>query len=145
MNWKATSLESGERLTDTTAKPCVTITQAEFDRAGIENRNLQAVKPVLSIEDGGDTMTIDAQVDSDTLVVVNQAYAPGWRATIDGDPAPVVRVNAVQMGVYPTRVGKVEIRLTFHPPGLRAGIVLTLVGLALCLPLLARTRRRLPA
>jgi hypothetical protein len=37
--------------------------------------------------------------DGPCLVVVARPWAPGWRATVDGEPAPLVRANLAGLGV----------------------------------------------
>ncbi|MGE0790375.1 MAG: hypothetical protein AB7S26_32160 [Sandaracinaceae bacterium] len=63
---------------------------------------------------------------SDGVVVVEEAFYPGWVATVDGAPTPVLRANgfvrAVRVGP-----GRHEIRMVFAPPdGRRLRVVLAL-------------------
>jgi membrane protein YfhO len=67
------------------------------------------------------------------LIVLNDDWAPGWSVSVDGHPAPVVRVNDVMRGVdVPT--GDHLVAWHYTVPGLREGAILA--GLALVLLLL---------
>ena len=64
------------------------------------------------------------------LLVVSESYHAGWQASVDGQPAPVLRVNGDFFGcVVPA--GKHEVRLDFHPASLRYGKYLSLASLIL--------------
>jgi Bacterial membrane protein YfhO len=64
------------------------------------------------------------------LVVLNDAWAPGWTVRIDGHPAPIIRVNDVMRGVD-VPVGDHRIAWHYKVPGLREGLVIT--GIAVLL------------
>jgi hypothetical protein len=76
------------------------------------------------------------------LAVLHVPRAPGWRAFIDGRAAPIVVADLAAMGVV-VADGEHEVRWQYTPPGLAAGIALTLLGLAGCVVLsLSSPRRR---
>lgn len=80
----------------------------------------------------------------DALLVLSHTWAPGWRATVDGRPAPVLRTNGLVLGV-PVPAGDHVVRVSFRPPGLIPGAFVSLVSLAALIvagPVVARTRRR---
>ena len=74
------------------------------------------------------------------LAVFDEQYDRGWSATVDGRPAPVLRAN-LNMRAIAVEPGSHSIVLEYSPPGLRAGVVATLVS-ALALLALALVRRR---
>ena len=55
------------------------------------------------------------------LVVVAQPWAPGWRATVDGERAPLVRTNVAGLGVV-TTAGRHSITFEYHPWSWRGGV-----------------------
>jgi hypothetical protein len=59
--------------------------------------------------------------------VINDAWAPGWTATVDGADAPVARADALVRAV-PVGAGDHEIVWTYRAPWLRAALIAT--GLA---------------
>jgi MYXO-CTERM domain-containing protein len=71
-------------------------------------------------------------------LVLSEGYYPGWRASIDGREAPVVRVNVMMRGVA-LPAGEHEIEFRFRSRSIEAGAALSLAGLALLVAL----RRRL--
>ena len=75
------------------------------------------------------------------LLVFNESYDTGWRASVDGRPASICRVNAVVQGVA-VPPGRHTLRFAYHPPGLRAGCAWTVAGL-LALILAGWATRRL--
>lgn len=66
------------------------------------------------------------------LLVVSESFHPGWQATVDGRPEPVVGVNADFLGCL-VGPGAQQLVLEFRPASLRAGKLVTYVGLALLL------------
>jgi hypothetical protein len=63
------------------------------------------------------------------LLVLNDAFAPGWSALVDGRPAEIVRTNALVRGVWMTP-GSHEVRFLYRTPGLAVGWALALAGAA---------------
>ena len=77
------------------------------------------------------TLTIRADSACPGLLVVNQSWAPGWTATIDGQPAPILRTNFLARGVA-LPAGRHKIRFVYAPRSFTIGLILTIVtGLAL--------------
>jgi hypothetical protein len=64
------------------------------------------------------------------MLVFNEAYDLGWRATVDGSPVSIHRVNAVFQGVE-VPAGRHEVRFRYLPPGLKLGALLSCVALGL--------------
>jgi len=65
--------------------------------------------------------------DGPAVLVVRSSFARGWRASVDGQPARVLRANGKHCAV-PLPGGPHEVRLEYRPPGLRAGIALTFLA-----------------
>jgi hypothetical protein len=83
---------------------------------------------------------LSAKLPAEGILVVFESFEKGWRATIDGRPAPVFRANAAFLGVRLTR-GEHVVRFEYRPRGLAEGLALAAVG-AFALVVWAR---RLPA
>jgi len=80
------------------------------------------------------------------LVVLNDAWALGWRVRVDGREAGEVRVNETMRGVV-VGAGVHEVEWRYRVPGLRVGAMLALVAVVVTLGLglsaaRFRTRRR---
>lgn len=64
------------------------------------------------------------------LAVFVEQYDRGWRATVDGQPAKLLRANLV-MRALPLAAGTHRIALAYHTPGLAAGGIISLLCLLL--------------
>jgi hypothetical protein len=79
------------------------------------------------VEDTPGSTRIEVQAAEPALLVLNDAWAPGWSATVDGTSAEVLRANWVVRAVtVPTGSHRVEFR--YHTPGLRVGWFVALLG-----------------
>ncbi len=77
------------------------------------------------------------------VLVVSDSWYPGWRATVDGQPVPMLRANLLFRAVA-LPAGVHDVIFEFKPTGGRAGLVIALVaGLVLfALVVVALIRRR---
>jgi hypothetical protein len=75
---------------------------------------------VSTIRWGTNTVDVHATVDRPGVLVVSQAWFPGWTATVDGRAAPVVRVDGLVQGV-PVGPGRHRVELSYRAPGLAVG------------------------
>jgi hypothetical protein len=85
-------------------------------------------------------LTID--VPRAMVLVVSATWTPGWQATVDGQPAGVLRVDSSLLGVALTP-GVHHVQLTFAPPAFTIGVVVTAIT-GLAGGLLIATRKRRP-
>jgi hypothetical protein len=81
----------------------------------------------------------EAEADGRGLLVIRASFARGWRATVDGLPAPVLRANAKHMAV-PLPPGRHRVELRYRAPGWTAGLTITALA-ALGTAALALQRR----
>jgi hypothetical protein len=71
-----------------------------------------------------DTIRLQVTAPADGYVRVLEAYDPGWRATLNGFPIPIVPANMMYMAVrVPTGTHKME--LNYHTPGRTVGLFLS--------------------
>src|SRR5437899_2821620 len=63
------------------------------------------------------------------FVVLADNYMPGWEATVDGQPRPVLLADAFARAVY-VEAGIHEIEFRYHPRSLAIGLGLSLAALA---------------
>ncbi len=84
---------------------------------------------------------LDVRGEGPGLLVATDAWDPGWSAEVDGTPAPIVRVNHIQMGVA---VGPGLRRVVFRhrARGLSAGVLLSFLGFGLLAVAAWRQRAR---
>ena len=84
---------------------------------------------------------IQARGAQPALVVVAESWFPGWKARVDGAPAPVVQADGSFLGV-PVDAGDHLVTLEYHRPGTAvAGRLLTAATLLLVAGLAIRRRR----
>jgi hypothetical protein len=88
------------------------------------------------------TVTLQAQTRERSVVVLNDAAAPGWSVTVDGHPRPALRVDDVMRGVI-VPAGTHQVRWHYTVPGLKLGLLISaLSALGLLGAALALTRAR---
>lgn len=83
---------------------------------------------VRSYSRGGEYV-FDAAMRSEGWVVISSTAWKGWRATIDGRPAPLHRANAAFLAVLVPR-GQHRVRLHYLPGSFVAGAAISLVALS---------------
>jgi hypothetical protein len=75
------------------------------------------------------SVTLQARLARPAYVILLERYDPNWQATVDGRPAPVLRVNQFFRAVY-AGAGFHEIRFDYRQHGLRSGAIISLLTLA---------------
>jgi hypothetical protein len=75
------------------------------------------------------------------LLVLTDAWYPGWKASVDGAPAPLRRVNWHFMGVE-VGPGEHDVRFDYRPRGIGAAAVVSALSLLALAGVLARGGRR---
>jgi len=82
----------------------------------------------LSIEEvRPERIVIHANAASDALLVLNERWAPGWYARLDGKPAPLVQADTVLMGT-PLPAGEHSMEFSYRPRGLIIGRAISLAS-----------------
>lgn len=77
-----------------------------------------------------DRQELRVTTDRTSLLVLADNFYPAWEATVDGQPAPLLRVNHTLRGV-PVEAGTHEVTLTFSSSRVRQGLLLSGVGVLL--------------
>ncbi|MHC5538027.1 YfhO family protein, partial [Singulisphaera rosea] len=75
---------------------------------------------------------VSTQSGSRQLLVVSESFHDGWRLTVDGREAPVIRVYGDFLGAL-VGPGRHLVTFDFHPASLRNGMVTSALGLILLL------------
>ncbi|MFY2563242.1 YfhO family protein [Corallococcus terminator] len=82
----------------------------------------------------------EVETSESAVLVINDAYQPGWTATVDGREVPILPANvAVRAVAVPA--GQHRVEFVYRTPGLRAGLIVG-IGTLLALCLLGVARRR---
>lgn len=88
-----------------------------------------------------DRIELGVEAGDNDLVVVSEAYHPGWKARVDGAPSHVVRANHALIGVY-VPPGRHRIVFVFRPSSFRIGLYLSFIACGIIAGLRVATRRR---
>jgi hypothetical protein len=102
---------------------------------------------VLAVERGTGRVRVEAESIGPGLLVVQDAWWPGWRAAIDGQPAEILAADFLVRAVrWPP--GRHRLEMTYDPPELRVGLAVSAAGAVLVVLLAVletrRARRRSP-
>jgi hypothetical protein len=88
-------------------------------------------------------IVLNVDANRTALLVVAESFYPGWDATLDGRPIPILRTNYLSQGIIVPE-GKHTIEMKYEPASFNIGASLSGVGLVglLALGIWARRRRR---
>jgi hypothetical protein len=78
-----------------------------------------------------------ARLHQPGIVILSHTWYPGWRLTIDGRPAPILRANRMMRGAA-VSTGEHQLVYRYDPWSFRIGAVVSLVGLMALVVLAAR-------
>jgi hypothetical protein len=120
---------------------------ADFD---LRNHVILAAEPHSSpdVQDAGEAghvkivarppneVILRAELASPAYVVLLDRYDPNWHASLDGREVPVLRANQIFRAVY-APAGQHDIRFYYRQRGLLAGLIISLLALALAAGLYA--------
>jgi hypothetical protein len=95
-----------------------------------------------TVQVDGPSLAATVVAPRDGLVVIVDPYYPGWTATLDGKPVPILRANFAFQAV-PVTAGHHEVRLAYRNRWVPIGAAVSLGMLALLLAALAVRSRRI--
>jgi hypothetical protein len=87
-------------------------------------------------------VVIDAELDQPGVLVLTDAYYPGWKVRVDGAERKLLRANYFFRGVELT-AGSHKVEFTYEPESFRIGLLISLstIGLLAIVPLVGWLRR----
>ncbi len=77
-----------------------------------------------------DRLEFEINAGTPSMLIVRDAFYPGWKAAVDGEPAPVLPANLVQRAI-PVPAGAQRVELWYDPASFRLGAAVSTVA-ALC-------------
>jgi hypothetical protein len=89
----------------------------------VELASIAASKP--------DRLAVDASLATPGLLIFSEVNYPGWRASVNGAPVPIVEVDGLLRGVV-LPGGQAHVELTLQPVSLWVGLALSIAGMAAC-------------
>lgn len=83
-----------------------------------------ALQPAEIVVDEPERVVVRAEATAPALLVLTDTYFPGWEATVDGVPAPIVRANGAHRAIA-IAPGAHEVELRYRPASLRRGALVS--------------------
>lgn len=77
--------------------------------------------------DEPDRLVFQVRTSGDSLLVLSDAYHPGWTVWVDGARSSILRCNGAFRAI-PLPTGSHEVLLRFESPGHRVGILITILS-----------------
>jgi hypothetical protein len=90
---------------------------------------------------GFNSVSLEVRAERPSMLVVSQAWFPGWHAWVDGDEAPVLRVDGIVQGI-PVEAGAHRVLLEYRAPGLRLGFFISMFTVTLLAAWMVAERAR---
>jgi len=119
-----------------TAK-AILLNPARFDPAsqtvveGITSPETLVSGAIISQKTANNVLSWSVETSGRAFFIVSDTWFPGWTATIDGQPAKIYIANGCVRGLFVPGPGRHEIRMSFWPRSLTAGLIATFLGLLL--------------
>lgn len=129
--------------------------QAALRDAGFDPLKTVSVETVVAVQpaSGADrvsvvawqpqAVTLRVSAAGDGVLVAGDNWYPGWQASVDGRPVPVLRAYYAIQAV-PVPGGEHEVRLVYTPSSLLAGVAIAVVALLVAAGFLVAERRLRP-
>ena len=99
-----------------------------FDAA--KNKDVQGRVKLLSYK--ANRFSLEYESDGDAFLYVSDTYYPGWRAYVDGKETQIYRANLAFRAIAAPK-GKHTVVFKYVPMSFYAGLVLTIIGIFLCI------------
>jgi hypothetical protein len=93
------------------------------------------------VVDRATEVVVEAVAPRGGLLLLADTWYPGWEATVDGSPVPLLRANLAHRAV-PLPPGSHRIEFAFRPAATRTGRAFSVAGLAVLLSAIALLTRR---
>ena len=120
--------EPGRPLIDTRFMAIVETDQPQ-GLAGYVSRNaVSLAESVVVTRHEPQRVELHATLERPGLVILADAYYPGWNLTIDGQIAPIYRTNRLMRGAA-VKAGQHALVYTYNPASVRIGAMLSIAGL----------------
>jgi hypothetical protein len=93
------------------------------------------------VEERADRLALEAEMSGPGYVVLVDTFDPGWRATVDGQPRPVLRANVAFRAVE-VPAGRHVVSFVYRPMSLQVGAAVSVLTALLIAAGVAAERRR---
>jgi len=87
--------------------------------------SLQAENPITHLDfSNPNRVKVDVYITRPAMLALTEIWYPGWEAFVDGEPAPLYRVNYLQRGIWLER-GTHHVELVFLPRAWKVGAIIS--------------------
>lgn len=98
-------------------------------------------EPLENIEFSTNRITGTVDLSKNKILCMSIPFSKGWSAKVDGEPVEILRGNIMFMAI-PLEAGYHEIEFNYFTPGLKLGIVCSLISGTIVVVMLIRNRKR---
>lgn len=123
-----------------------------FDRSGGDPGMLEIAKSVTGLAShisgrtsvrfrGAGLVEADVSAEEASVLLLQDTWYPGWRATVDGVETPLLQTD-LGIRALPVEQGEHEVIMEYEPGSFRLGLGLSLLGILLGVLYGAKTKRR---
>lgn len=141
---RPTALPRAYLITDVRTQPDPDMLLAQLFSGGTDIGKTAFVEtPVSGVDIGANTtgsvaidsyeanvVTMSVTSESDALLVLSDAYYPGWRASVDGGEAIIYRTNFTFRGIAVPK-GAHQVRFYYDPDSIKLGIAISVISVFL--------------
>ena len=131
------------RPPDFDARREAVVSEAEWRASGGGTTELGASAEAVVVEYRPERVVVETHLASPGLLVLSDAFYPGWRALVDGQESPILRVDHAFRGVR-LEAGWHRVEFVYQPTSLRVGLAISgataVAAMVICV---ARPARRL--
>jgi hypothetical protein len=121
--------EPGRPVYDPRFLAWVETEDAESLRNYLPDAAVEAGETVAVVRAEPQRVELRARLRRPGLVILADTLYPGWRLTIDGRPAPILRANRMMRGAA-VEAGEHTLVYVYDPLSFKVGVALTLAGIA---------------
>jgi hypothetical protein len=125
--WRVAADEQAGPLLPKAAMGQLAVLAEPFDKASAEESK---PVPADNLRVLYNSLDADVTAPADGLAVILDPAYPGWTATVDGAPVPLLRTN-VAFASVPVTAGKHHLHLSYFPSRLLRGLAIALLAAAL--------------
>ncbi|MEM7243927.1 MAG: hypothetical protein AAF533_01210 [Acidobacteriota bacterium] len=115
------------------ARQSIVLSDEEEDRddlPGFTSHDLPCGNATIVSEEH-DSLVVELVAERPCLLFVTDTHAPGWSATLDDEPVPLLRANHAFRAVVVPTPGPHVVKMSYRTPGLWQGATASLIGLLL--------------
>jgi hypothetical protein len=126
------------RSADDALQAFINVVRRGGDEVVVEGQvpHVTASGQILQASRGKESLRIEATSSGDALLIVNDAFWPGWDARIDGTTAPILCADAAVRAI-PWPAGHHVLEMAYNPPEMQYGMIVSIIGvlalLVLCI------------